>query len=571
LGQKEGTGVTYRFNTSKAISKFQPKGNARTWTRQLTAVMTATIMALTTLGCSSDPKIPEGSIGYIGGFLGGVVADEPRAALIGRDILSRGGSAADAVAAMYFMLSVTLPSRAGIGGGGVCLVFDQKTTKTTVLDFTAPAPSTIPSTSDRPTAIPGNPRGFFALQARHGNLLWREIVAPAEQLARFGFATSRAFARDLQATGPALLQDSGARAMFAGKSGRAVAVEGETIEHFDLAATLASFRSRGVGPFYTGPFARNFVKAVNRAGGSLTDADLRGFLPKWRDTVRVSIGNEVAHFAPPPAAASTVAAVMLSMLEADGDYDGSNPGERALLIGETGLRAFADRETWLNANGQSTVASNALITEARTETLIKGMNVKRRTPVSALPNKPQNRQESPASTGFSAADASGNAVTCTVTMNSAFGTGRVAEGSGILLASAPSSNGRGPLGLALMMVVNENSKEFRFAATASGGVAAPSALISTAANVIYGEQTLKAALAQARVHLSGNPDVTYVEPSVDPQTVAALSAAGHQVQTTPEIGRVNALACPGGLPTLPQTCQMAVDPRSVGLAAGTMR
>jgi len=529
------------------------------------------ILAFGTVACSSDPKVPEGSIGYIGGFLGGVVSDEPRAALIGNEMLSRGGSAADAVSAMYFMLSVTMPSRAGLGGGGTCLVFDVETAETKVLDFTAQAPANVSSHADRPSAIPSNPRGFFALQARHGNMLWREVVAPAEQLARFGFPTSRAFAKDLKSIGPALLVDPGARAMFAGKSGRDVALEGEKLQQFDLAATLSVLRARGVGSFYTGTFARNFVEAVNRAGGTLTPESLRASLPKWRDTVRVDIGHEVAHFAPPPAAASSVAAVMMAMLEEDASYDNSNTGERAQLISEVGLRAFADRERWLNAQGQGTKSSGELTAASRIETLMSGMRPSQRTPVSALSSKPKNRQESPSSTGFSAADSWGNAVACTVSMNAAFGTGRVAEGTGVLLASAPNINGRGPTGLAPMLIVNENSKEFRFAATASGGVAAPSALVSVAANTLLAEQSLKDALAQPRVHLSGNPDVTYYEQAVSSETLNALSNAGHRMQATPEIGIVNALYCPGGLPTLPQTCQMGPDPRGAGLASGTMR
>lgn len=560
-----------RFNTSKTNSKVIPEGSVRSRGRQLRGVAATIIFALATLGCSGDPKIPEGTIGFAGGFLGGVVADEPRAALIGNEILSRGGSAADAVSAMYFMLSVTMPSRAGIGGGGMCVAFDVKSGKTEVLDFTATAPANIPVASDRPSAIPGNPRGFFALQARHGNLMWREIVTPAEQLARFGFTTSRAFAKDLKNIGPALLMDPGARAMFAGKSGRDVAQEGETLEHFDLAATLSSFRSRGVGPFYTGQFARTFSESVQAAGGSLSVDDLRTFIPKWRDTVRVKIGNEVAHFAPAPAAASTVSAVMLAMLEEDGSYDNGDAGERAHLIAETGLRAFADRSSWLNAKGMSIKSSKDIVAPAHIESLLKGMRPERRTPLSAIHPKPQNRQESPSSTGFSAADALGNAVSCTVTMNAAFGTGRVARGTGVLLASAPNINGRGPIGLAPMLLVNENSKEFRMAVTASGGVAAPSALVSVVANTLYAEQKLKAALAQPRVHLSGNPDVTYVEQSVDATTLSRLVKAGHRTQATLMIGSVNALYCPGGLPSLPQTCQMATDPRGFGLASGTMR
>ena len=72
------------------------------------------------LGTSSSQP---GQVGSVQGFLGGVVADEPLAALAGREALSTGANAADAATAIMTTMWVTLPSRAGLGGGGACLAY----------------------------------------------------------------------------------------------------------------------------------------------------------------------------------------------------------------------------------------------------------------------------------------------------------------------------------------------------------------------------------------------------------------------------------------------------------------
>jgi len=259
-------------------------------------------------GCSSSDKPVQGTVGFVVGFLGGVAEDEPRAATIGRDVLSAGGTAADAAVAVYFALSVTMPSSASLGGGGVCVVHDWKTKKTETLDFLARVPQTVPAGATRPTAIPGNPRGFFALHSRFGRLRWESLVATSENLARFGTPVSRAFANDLAQVGNALLADPETRRIFGQANGQRVAREGETLVQFELASMLSLIRRAGPGDFYDGPAARQLADAVNAAGGSLSIDDLRAYRPVWRETVRVPYGDRGAHFATRPAAAGTLGA-----------------------------------------------------------------------------------------------------------------------------------------------------------------------------------------------------------------------------------------------------------------------
>ena len=78
------------------------------------------------LGACTGSGLEEGEAGFVEGFFGGIIVDEPRAALIGRDVLSAGGSAADAVVAAYFTMAVTMPGGASLGGGGVCLIHDRQ-------------------------------------------------------------------------------------------------------------------------------------------------------------------------------------------------------------------------------------------------------------------------------------------------------------------------------------------------------------------------------------------------------------------------------------------------------------
>src|SRR3954453_3451229 len=75
---------------------------------------------------------------------GMVVAQESRAALIGAEVLKRGGNAVDAAVAVGFAMAVTYPRAGNIGGGGFMLIHLAKGRhegkRDTAIDYRETAP-----------------------------------------------------------------------------------------------------------------------------------------------------------------------------------------------------------------------------------------------------------------------------------------------------------------------------------------------------------------------------------------------------------------------------------------------
>lgn len=369
-------------------------------------------VAMATTGCStlesmadkimpsSSSKPQEGTAGFIPGFLGAAVADEPQAALAARAILSAGGTAADAAVAAGFALAVTLPSRAGLGSGGACLAFSPAS-PTLVADAVMFLPVPGGGGGDRPAAAPMLARGLFALHARYGRRPFESLVSPAEQLARFGAPVSRAFVRDLAVVAGPLAGDPEAAAIFL-PGGRAPA-EGDILMQPDLAATLGQIRIAGVGDLHQGALARRLTESSVLAGGGITPQALRAALPQYVPAPRVDLGG----------------GLLVAVLPTDGGV-AAGAAIRALwsrpqAIDVASARAAGVAAAWrrgaFGGNAQAAVDSAD----------VAG---------GTLPPLP-------ATTGFTTMDREGNAVACVVSMNNLFGTGRVAPHTGMMLAASP--------------------------------------------------------------------------------------------------------------------------------------
>ena len=232
-------------------------------------------------------------------------ADESLAAEVGRDILQNGGNATDAAVAMYFAMAVTLPSAAGLGASGACIVHDAKTRAGESFVFAPqPAPGAITGVS---FMVPGGPRAITLMHIRHGKMRWEQAVAPAERLARAGFPVPRALARDLQVGASLLGADREARRIYGKGTGTAV-TEGDVWAPLDLAATIGVLRQRGGADFNTGNFARLLSDQVTSIGGSLPLESLRNAVPKAGPPDGENNGGYKVYVAPAPMAGASALA-----------------------------------------------------------------------------------------------------------------------------------------------------------------------------------------------------------------------------------------------------------------------
>jgi gamma-glutamyltranspeptidase/glutathione hydrolase len=444
-------------------------------------------------GSSSGPQ--PGQEGYVRGFLGGVAVEEPRAAVVARNVLSAGGTAADAAVAAGFTMAVTLPSRAGLGGGGACLVFDPRRGEVESVLFPPGAREAVPAGADRPAATPMLARGLFALHTRGGRRPFEELLVPAEQAARLGVEVSRAFATDLAAVAGPLFADPWSAAAFGGPGGQPLTT-GERMVQPDLAATLSTLRTAGVGDLHQGGLARRLEETSVPAGGGLTADELRASVPRVVPPTQLRAGNDTASFLPMDGGVGAAAAFTATNA-------GAAPAEAAAR-GAAVAQAFRAR----GGDAVQLVAASAPLASSG--------------PL-------------PASAGLVVTDRDGMAVSCAFTMNNLFGTGRIAPGTGILLAAAPGLGNVVPPLLSAGLVHNASLRAFRAGTAGSGQEMAPGATGIALAGMLRGQDA--------------------------PAAVASV----------PDPGRAVAIGCTRYLPGSSESCSAAADPRGGGLALGAGR
>ena len=504
---------------------------------------------------------------------GMVASTERHASEIGVEVMKRGGNAVDAAVAVAFALAVTYPSAGNIGGGGF-LMLRRADGTLGVIDYreTAPAAATrdmyigpdgevIKDASTRgyrAVGVPGTVAGLaFALQKYgSGKLSWGQLIEPSRKLAAEGFVVTHRLQRLLREHGDALEPFPDSRRIFL-RDGNPPA-EGELIKQPELAATLGRLQKKGPREFYEGETARLIAEDMRANGGLITQADLRAYTPKEREPLRGSYrGHEIVS-TPPPSSGGPILLQMLNILEGfDLKKLGPFSSEYYHLLVEAMRRAYADRAEYMGDADFVKVPVNGLIDTAYAERQRSTIDPARASASSEIRAGNPPGEESPQTTHFTVVDAAGNAVSNTYTLNTWFGSGVVAKGTGVLLnnemddfTSRPGTPnffgaiqsernaiapGKRPLSSMTPTFVLRPDGSFWFTIGSPGGTTIPNTVLEVICNVIDHGMNIQAAIDAPRVHHQWLPDEIKIEPlGLSEDTQRALRALGHTFATKRE-------------------------------------
>jgi gamma-glutamyltranspeptidase/glutathione hydrolase len=359
-------------------------------------------------------------------------------------IFKEGGNAVDAAVAIAFTLAVTYPEAGNIGGGGFMTLYVNG--KPYFIDYREHAPLAATRTmyldeqgnvikgkslyGYYAVGVPGTVAGMWEAQRRFGRLTWKQVLAPAIKYARDGFVVDES----LQQRRDNAAKDFEGKTNFDTYFGSMKA--GENFKQPDLAAVLTRIANNGAREFYDGKTS-DLIAASMRGHGLITKRDLHEYKAVWRQPVEANWNGYRVITAPPPSSGG-VGLVQLLKMKADLKQDFSgvelNSPQYVHLMAEIEKRVFADRAQYLGDPDFYKVPVAQLTDDAYLAKRAAEVNPNAPSDTKSVqPGLGTSMPEKAETTHFSVVDKWGNAVSNTYTVNGYFGSGVVAQGTGIVL------------------------------------------------------------------------------------------------------------------------------------------
>ena len=541
---------------------------------------------------------------------GVVAADHPLASAAGVEMLKQGGNVIDAAVATSFALSVVRPSSCGIGGGGFLVFYDAKQQKSFAYDYREMAPSkshpdmfvdalandkTVPFPSQNgglAVGVPGTVAGLLTVHELYGKLDRKTVLAPAIRYARDGVEVDEHM-RSIQKTMLGRFEENPTwkirfRSLYDLYLNKGKLWGKDSRFYSPQLTILQRIADNGLEGFYSGESADQLAQTVQLAGGIVTADDLGKYTPKLREPVRGEFGESQIHTMPPPSSGGIALLETLNILTAAakltdtdlGSVEHNSP-EYLQLLTESMKHAYADRAAYLGDPDFTHVPTATLTSSAYAAELARRIS-----PKQTYPPSHYGRfwlRDDAGTSHFSVMDAEGNAVACTETVNTYFGSMVVDSALGVVfnnemddftaIPGQPNAfgliqsefnspePGKRPLSSMSPTILVRDGKA-TLALGASGGPRIISTTLQVMLNVENFGLALMAAVRQPRIHHQWLPDVLYAEGPLMEKIQGAMKERGHVVE------RRSALAICQVAQRTKDGLRAASDPRKHGQAAG---
>ena len=569
-------------------------------TRMLTIAVTTTL-ALSASGIGSvdaqQTAIFSASdlVHPVYGANGMVASQEAVATEIGLEVLKSGGNAVDAAVSVAFTLAVTLPRAGNIGGGGFMMVYDAESGETVAIDYRemsgsaafrdmylddqGEADSQKSRYSGLAVGVPGTVAGMALALERYGTISLADALAPAIALAEDGIEVTADLSESLKGLTDRLQKWPSSSAVFY-KEGGTPYEPGETLVQTDLATSLKAIADEGPSAFYDGPIAEKIVAAVGAAEGHLTLDDFKNYEVKLRAPVTGTYrGYEIVSMPPPSSGGVHIVQILNTLEGVPMTYLGHNSADSIHMMAEAMKFAYADRSEYLGDPDFVDVPIAALTSKAYAADSLSRISRGRAASAAEIGPAELLPYESNETTHFSVVDAEGNAVSNTYTINFSYGTGMVADGTGILLNNelddfsakpgVPNAYGliggdanavepgKRPLSSMSPTIVLKDGLPFLVTGS-PGGSRIITTTLQMIMNVIDHNMNVAEATQAPRVHHQWLPDELRIEEGISPDTIRLLQQRGHDVVVKNAMGSTQSIMITGdGL-------YGASDPRRAG-------
>ncbi len=517
----------------------------------------------------------------------GIVAtSQYLASQAGVQMLSRGGSAADAAIAANAVLAVTEPDMNGIGGDLFVLYREGATGKLIGLNASGPAPralspeflakagvTTIPTRGIHSVTVPGAVDGWARMHERYGKLPWSDLFQPAIAYAERGFAVHEVI-QEAWSDPPQvekLRADPESVRVFlpAGKPPET----GQIFRNPDMAKALRLIAEQGRDAFYKGEIATAILKTSEFWGGTMTASDLAGFSSEWVTPISTDYrGWRVYEL--PPNGQGMAALMMLNIMETfrpagDNPFTATEMHKRI----EAMKLAYADLNRYNADPHVSSVPVPALLSKDYARKRAALIN-----PQQADCNAPAGTPVKGDTTYLTVVDRDGNMASWIQSIADNFGSGLTARGMGFILhnrgwgftleANHPNrlEGGKRPFHTIIPAFMERDNEHIGFGIM--GGANQPLAHAQFVSNMVDFGMNLQQALEAPRFTKKGpgGCDV-YIEDRTPLETLQQLSARGHEIRIrreyTMEMGRGQVILHNSRT----KTNYAASDPRADGAAS----